>query len=130
MIRAGLEDRIQIDRINAKALQVVELILNALEVAAEELRAVFIEVRPRLARVEDRFVPYGVSNGRLVAVEGRAARGRAWNAIIVCPVAIAEAVREYLIDVRILQPLGRLESRVVSGDLESGEWLVIVGRAL
>ena len=73
MIRAGLEDRVQIDRINAQALQVVELILNALEVAAEELRAVFIEVRPGLARVEDRFVPYGVSNGRLVAIESRAA---------------------------------------------------------
>src|SRR3954465_5722778 len=108
MIRARLEDGVQINRIHAQALQVVQLILNALEVAAEKLRAIFIEVGAGLAWIKDRFVPGGVRNGRLAAIESRTARRISSATGIVGYVAIAEAVREYLIDVGIVQPRRRL----------------------
>src|SRR5205085_10488549 len=40
MIRARGEDRIQIDRVNAEALQVVEFLFDAFQITAVELRAV------------------------------------------------------------------------------------------
>jgi hypothetical protein len=107
VVRACLEDRRQPDRVDAELLQVVELLHDAFEVAAEE---VAVEDAGR-ARVLDLLVPGRMEERGHVAVEDLAAR-------VVAPVAVAEAVDEDLVDDRALQPRGRREGAVVDGELE------------
>src|SRR5436190_21797865 len=87
MVRAGGEDRVEPDRIDAERLQVVQLLLDALEVAAEE-----VDVERR--RRQDRLVPRRVRLRVLVAVEDGTASRRSRTAVVVRRVAVAEAVGE------------------------------------
>ncbi len=129
VVAAAVEDGRGVDGVEAGGLQVVELVDEALQVAAVELRAVLVLVRPRLARVADERVPRLAQQGVLVAVEDRAAGRAAGAAVVVALVAVAEAVGEDLVDDGVLQPGGRLEGGVVDGDLEALGPLAVAGRA-
>src|SRR5205823_5984384 len=110
-----VEDRRQPDRVDAERLEVVELLLDSLEVAAEE---VTVEDAGR-ARVLDRLVPRLVDRRLRVPVEDGTAGGRAVPTVVVRLVAVTEAVGEDLVDDRALEPRRRREVRRVDGELEA-----------
>src|SRR5215213_6950516 len=118
MIRPCLEDRVQVDGIEPDALEVIELLFDPLQVAAEVLVAERALERAGRARVENRFVPRRSRDQILIAVDDGAARRGAGHAVIVRRVSVAEAVREYVIDVRRAEPFGRLKILIVDRELE------------
>jgi len=94
-------------------LQVVQFIDQAGQVAAIEVFTIRAGTSSFLARVTDRFVPVflqGAVNGAaFFAIEESAGR------FVVIGVPITEAIREDLIDDRVLDPIRRLERRIIDG---------------
>ena len=101
VVGAPGEDRGEIECVDPQALQVIELLFDALQVAAVELVTEIVEVLAGLARIVNSFVPDGMGHNIRVAIEDRAV-GHPVAAIVVARVAVAEAVREDLVNVRIL----------------------------
>ena len=119
VVRPGLEDRIHIDGVHTQALQIVEFVLDAKQIAAEELVAECARTRPVLiVGIANLLVPVLVDRRRLGAVVERTSRRRAGAAVIVGLAAVAEAVREDVIHIGVLQPRRRLEVGIVHGELE------------
>ena len=95
MVGGRNEQRVEINCLDAQILQVVELCLNALQIAAVEAADV---------ELVGQFIPFhnplGVSARVIIFVVLYVIRG----------VAVAEAVGEYLVKYRTLRPFGNLEA--------------------
>ena len=116
MVRAREEDRGQPDRLHAERLEVREVLLHTLQVAAEE---VAVELAGR-TRVLERLVPRVVEHRlRGAAVPPGAPRARAGAAVVVRRVAVPEPVGEDLVHERAPEPRGSGEVAGVDGQLEA-----------
>ena len=114
MVRSGVEDRREPDRLDAERLQVVELVLDPLEIPAEE---VAIE-DARALWVLDRLVPGLMQDGRSASVERRTPGRAAAATVVVARVPVPKAVGEDRVHDRALEPGRRREAGVVDGQLE------------
>ena len=121
VVRAGFEDRVQVDDRDAERFQVIQLLVDALQVAAEVIPAAGLlgtgGVGVAAAVAFGHFSPLFENNliqGGVGAVGVVIARFQTCG--VVARIAIAEAIREDLVNHGILHPLLGLESRVVNGD--------------
>ena len=111
MVRRRRVDRVQIDRRDAKLLQIVELLRDAGEIAAEEIVAIpLVTVRRAGVRVRRQRRPGAVLH-RLRAACRRAR-------IVVRLVAVEETIREDLAADSFLRPIRRLIALLEASDLE------------
>ena len=111
VIRAGIVDRVDVDGRHAEALEVVELLRDAGDIAAEEVVALPLVAvgSRRLAVVSRQVAPFAVLH-RLEAARIR-------TRVVVALVAVEEAVREDLVADGILRPVRRLVVLAVDGEL-------------
>ena len=111
VIRAGIVDRVDVDGRHAEALEVVELLRDAGDIAAEEVVALPLVAvgSRRLAVVSRQVAPFAVLH-RLEAARIR-------TRVVVALVAVEEAVREDLVADGILRPVRRLVVLTVDREL-------------
>ena len=109
VVRVRLEDRVEVDRGDAELLQVVELLPDALEVAAEVVAAVRA-LAARLGRGVVAAVALREVVPRLLRRGERAVADRP-DRRVVLRVRVLEAVREDLVDDRVPRPGRRGGSR-------------------
>jgi len=114
VVGARLEDRVEVDGGHAQVFEIVQLLDDPGQVAAEEVAVIVARPARRLghAAIDRRLVPRLVEEQRQVAVEHiRAVR---W---IVGRVAVAEAIGENLVDHGVAHPARGVERRIVDRDL-------------
>ena len=116
MVRPRLEDRVQPDRVDTEVLQVLQLLLDPLQVAAEEVP---VERRAGI----DGLVPPEVRFRGRVAVEQGTPGGRSGPAVVVRRVAVAEPVRKERVHDGALLPRRRRERRCIDRDRERDQLL-------
>src|SRR5215203_7551544 len=107
MVRVRLEDRVEVDRGDTELLEVVELLADALQVAAEVVaahRALATRHSGVVAAVALRQGPPCLARGRDRAVADRPDRR------VVLRVRVREPVREDLVDHRVARPAGGAEA--------------------
>jgi len=115
VVGGRFEDGVEVDGGNAQLFDVIQLIQDALQVAAVEVLAVGARARAGgIAGIADRLVPVGLvraEDGVWLIIKGCAGWG------VVVEIAIAEAVGEDLVEDGVLDPIGGGVAVFVNGEL-------------
>src|SRR5215469_1399698 len=125
MVGAPHENRVHVDRVKSERLDVIELALYACQIAVIELSEVVVAGGTAVAWIAHLRVPRVVMDhrGGIGAIESWTACRGSGAAVVVGPIAIAEAVGQNVIHIGVLQPCRSLEVWIVYRDLKRIERL-------
>src|SRR5690606_2572164 len=126
VVRARLEDWVQVDSRYTKTGEIVQFLDDAGQVAAEKVAVEVIRAAGGLLTpaVDRRLIPGFVEDQRQFVIKHERAIDR-----VIAAVAIAEAIRKDLVDDGILHPFRRCEVGIVDGNLEAQVLALFVDRA-